>query len=116
MSEKTLFQNPMRVQSAATTGTGGVFKPMGQTRSLTAVLQGNGTTSGGTILLEHAYWDDTDPTYSGTWTLLSTLTASDVSGGKQIAVFAQGSFWAVRARISSDITGGGSVTVTLWGN
>ena len=36
--------------------------------------------------------------------------------GAQIIVHVQGSVWALRTRVSSDITGGGSVTTWAYGN
>jgi len=78
---------------------------------------GTGTVSGGTVLIEEA---DANPEtgpggYSGTWSLVYTVTASDVSGGKQKAIHLTGpnSYGYLRARVSSDITGGGTITVVL---
>ncbi len=111
--------SPQRLLSVQTTASGSraIFLPLGRSQNLTVVLQGNGTTSGGTVVVEHAYYDaSTGIPYAGTWTPLTTLNASDVSGGKQTAVFAVGSFWAIGVRIATDITGGGTVTAWGWAN
>ncbi len=109
--------SPQQLHTTATVASGSrqILLCGGQTKNLTIVLQGNGTTSGGTVVVEHAYYSGDTP-YTGTWTPLTTLNASDVSGGKQTAVFAQGSFWAIGVRIATDITGGGTVTTFGWGN
>lgn len=80
-------------------------------------LQGNGTTSGGTITYEES---TTNPTtsegyYGGTWSIIgSANNASDVTGDKQKATHVTvGAYHLVRARISDAITGGGTVTVVL---
>lgn len=85
---------------------------------LTVSLASTGTTSGGTIILEEApYYDPkAGGVFTGTWSQLASVSASTINTtASQVQHFA-GSFWAVRARISSDITGGGTVTVTAWAN
>lgn len=73
-------------------------------------LESVGTTSGGTIILEEA----SRPNYSGTWSQLASVAASSFTGTAQIAYhFGPNRYDYVRARISSDITGGGSVLVHL---
>lgn len=106
----------MTLHLAQTTGTGGIMLLHGESKNLTLSVQGTGTTSGGVITLEDAYYDVNGPVYAGTWDAITTVNASDVTGGKQKTVCVQGNFWAIRARISSDITGGGSVTVVAWAN
>jgi hypothetical protein len=112
---------PMALQTTATSatgGNGGILYLRGNCERLTVVFQSTGTTSGGTILLEEAYYDldHGDPVYAGTWSLLATVSASTVSGTAQQTQHFAGSFYAVRARISADITGGGSISVWAWGN
>lgn len=69
-----------------------------------------GTTSGGTLLIEEASRSD----YTGTWSTISTVAASSFTGGTQIAYHVSPNIYAfVRVRISSDITGGGTVLVFL---
>lgn len=73
-----------------------------------------GTTSGGTILIEEADWagEKTMP-YSGTWSTATTVLASSFTGGAQSAIHFGDTAWAyVRVRISSAITGGGTILVS----
>ncbi len=116
---------PQALHLVQTTGNGGILYLRGQCARLTIVIQGTGTTSGGTLTIEEALYNidipsdgfPITPAYSGTWsTIGAVINASDVSGGKQEVIHAEGSFWAVRVRISSNITGGGTVTVYGWGN
>ncbi len=108
--------SPQTLQSAATTGNGGILLIRGECEGLTVVLQSTSTTSGGAISIEEAYYDPNGPVYAGTWSLVTAaISASTFTGGAQAVVHVVGSFWAIRARISSDITGGGSVTVVAWG-
>lgn len=71
-----------------------------------------GTTSGGTILIEEADWNpDKQAPYSGTWSVIATISASAFTGGAQSATHIGDTAYAfVRVRISSAITGGGSIT------
>lgn len=72
-----------------------------------------GTTSGGTILIEEADWADTTPPYSGTWSQIASISASTFTGGAQLAYHVGDSAYAyVRVRISSAITGGGTILVS----
>lgn len=81
---------------------------------VTFYLQSTGTTSGGTVSLEEADYDATTGTYSGTWSVISAIAASSFTGGAQTAYHVQATAFAVvRARISSAITGGGTVSVTV---
>jgi len=71
-----------------------------------------GTTSGGTIILEEA--DSAD--YPGTWSQIESRAASSFTGGVTLAVhLQQAAYGFIRARISSAITGGGSISVALRG-
>lgn len=110
----------MQLHNAATTGNGGQLVLSGKTARVTFALQSTGTTSGGAITLEEAYFDPAvlaGEDYTGTWSTIGTaISASTFTGGAQVIVHAIGSYWAVRARISSNITGGGSVSVWAWGN
>lgn len=98
--------------------TSGASQPVdaSQQNQLTAFLTSIGTTSGGTILLEEADWDPSkDLPYAGTWSTITSFTASSFTGGAQ-SVFhttAPACFAFVRFRISSAITGGGSITAAL---
>ncbi len=84
---------------------------------ITVWIKGTGTTSSGVVTIEEADYDpQTEAVYSGTWSSLTTVNASDVTGGKQSAVhLAIGSYRFVRPRISTAIGGGGSITVVITG-
>lgn len=76
-------------------------------------LRSIGTTSGGTILIEEADWGPGEAPYSGTWGTIQTISASAFSGGAQLPVHIVDSAYGwVRVRISSAITGGGSIIVS----
>ena len=80
----------------------------------TIYLRSVGTTSGGTVLVEEADWGPLEPPYSGTWSTLQTILASAFTGGVQLAYHPPvGSFRYIRVRISSAITGGGSILASL---
>lgn len=84
-----------------------------------AYITGNGTTSSGVITFEEADWNPaTNPPYSvtGGWSALTTVNASDVTGGLQKAVhFPNAAYAFIRPRISTVIGGGGSVSVVFRG-
>ena len=111
--------SPQLLQAAATaTGDGGILLLRGQCGRVTIALQSVGTTSGGTVQIEEAYYDPDGPVYAGTWSALGTaIAASSFTGGAQTVVHIQDySIWALRVRVATTITGGGSVTVWAWGN
>lgn len=109
---------PITMQSQATTGAGQILRLRGQSQQVTVVLQSHGTTSGGAVTIEECYFADDANPYAGTWSVIgSAVNASSFTGGAQSVIHIIGySIWALRVRISSDITGGGSVTVVAWGN
>ena len=81
---------------------------------LTIYLRSIGTTSGGTILIEEADWGPNENIYSGTWSQLASLAASSFTGGTQLAThITDASYGWVRVRISSAITGGGTIVASL---
>ncbi len=84
---------------------------------LVAYIKGTGTTSSGVITFEEADWDpQTDPIFPGTWAPITTVNASDVTGGLQKSLhFPEGAYAFIRARVSTVIGGGGSVTVVFRG-
>lgn len=87
---------------------------------LVAYVTGTGTTSSGVITFEEADYSD-EPynnavPYTGTWSSITTVNASDVTGGAQKAIhFTVAAYGWVRARISTAIGGGGSITVVMRG-
>jgi hypothetical protein len=95
--------------SAAITGTGIAYSIPNSSKDSNVNLRGAGTISGGTIIIEEA----SDPTFAGTWSQIQSITASALTGGAEQIVHIAGLVRALRARISSDITGGGTVTVGI---
>lgn len=114
----TVYPGLEQLHNATTTGNGGILPLHGRSARVTIVLQSTGTTSGGTLIIEEAYWDSrTDPVYAGTWSQIASVSASTFTGGAQVFYhLAETSSYAIRVRISSDITGGGTVSVWAWGN
>lgn len=102
----------------ATTGTSGSQACHGFS-NLTIYVDGQGTISGGTLVIEEAWWNAArENTYAGTWSQIGTVDLTDVSGGAQLAYHAGGSggsfaYANVRVRVSSDVTGGGTISVAL---
>jgi|SRR5262245_1631421 len=97
--------------NAATTGTGTAIN-FYDCRQVNWWVEGAGTISGGALVIESARRS----TYSGTWHEIDAITASDLTGGKGYGgtfPFVPGGY--LRARITSNITGGGTVTVYLNG-
>ena len=95
---------------AVTTGTGTAI-PFQDCRQVGWFVTTSGTISGGTIIIEHAPTAD----YAGTWYQLDSIAATDADTGAGGLGTFPGPLQFVRARISSNITGGGNVTVRLNG-
>jgi len=98
--------------TGVTTGTSQPIQADG--RGLVSIyLRSIGTTSGGTVVIEEADWGPLELPYSGTWSTILSQAASGFTGGVQLAVHATiAAFAWYRVRISSTITGGGSILVT----
>lgn len=79
-------------------------------RDYAIYLYGSGTVSGGTVVVEEAH----SSSYAGTWGVLQSVTASTLNGALQ-AVHVAGQVATLRIRVSSAITGGGSVGVEVFG-
>ena len=94
--------------NAVTTGTGRAI-PMQECRQIIWTVEGNGTVSGGTVVIETS--DRMD--YTGTWHELDSVTPSSNAAYQNTYPAAASGF--VRARVSSNITGGGTVTVRING-
>ena len=81
---------------------------------LTVVLESVGTTSGGTVVIEEAIFGPrTD--YTGLWSAIQTIAASTFSGTAQqfFHISPPTAYAHYRVRISSNITGGGTVGAWL---
>ena len=97
--------------NAATTGTGTAIS-FHDCRQVDWLVVGAGTISGGTIVIECAAAAD----YAGTWFELDSITASSLTGGAATGgTYPDPPGGFVRARVSFNVTGGGSVTVYLNG-
>lgn len=83
----------------------------------TVYVIGDGTTSSGVITIETADYNPAkaaEELYADTWSPITTVNASDVSGGKQKAItISNAPYTFVRTRISTAIGGGGSIS-TVW--
>ena len=80
---------------------------------LTFYVIGNGTTSSGVITLDESVFVGDQP-YGGTPSAITTVNASTVTGDNQSAIHvAVGAYGWVRARISTAIGGGGTISVVL---
>lgn len=100
--------------TGVTTGTSQPQHPLGH-NLVTIYLSSQGTTSGGTVIIEEAdYVPRGGNPYTGTWSQIQSVLASSFTGGAQIAV-AMGprAFGSVRVRISSAITGGGTISAAM---
>lgn len=75
-----------------------------------------GTTTGGTVLIEEADWGPKEAPYSGTWSQVASISPNNFTGGAQQAFhIADCSYRYLRVRISSTVTGGGTVLVSASG-
>lgn len=92
--------------SLVTTGTGiGVVLPI--TSSNPRVhMRSIGVITGGVVVLEEA----SAPDYTGTWSTLFTYTPA--TNSEQV-IHILGTIGALRARVSSNILGGGTITAEL---
>jgi hypothetical protein len=107
MAERLTRQEVL--QSAATTGNGTAINVVGQGREHTFYIVGTGTITAGAVQLETATHKD----YSGTWAPIGApITVTSAANVVQVT----GAFLALRAPISTNIAGGGSVTVEYVAN
>lgn len=85
---------------------------------VTLYISGDGTITSGVITLEESLPLVNHPSegqpYGGTWSSITTYSAAGVTAGAQVAVhLTHASYGYVRARVSTAIGGGGSVSVGL---
>lgn len=93
----------------STTGNGiAATLPASATKHV-VIAKGTGVVSGGIISIEEADVED----YAGTWSVITTVTASNLDGGAIQVVHIDGLLRAIRARISTNIAGGGSISVVV---
>lgn len=96
--------------------TSGTSKPIPSAGAgiVTFYFRSVGTTSGGTVLIEEADWVADEKQPNVTWSQVASVAASTFTGGAIAAYHVTNSAYGyLRVRISSNITGGGSVIVTL---
>lgn len=106
------------VKTGVTTGTGSPVAAMGHPQ-IVIVFESIGTTSGGTVVIEEASWSQqlNETTYAGTWSLVTSVDASEFTGTAQKAVhLSPTTHQFLRARITSNITGGGTILIRLSAN
>lgn len=96
--------------NAVTTGTGNPLA-LNSTKQASWYVTYSGTVSAGEITIEHAPTTD----YAGTWQPLDVIDASLLATGAAGSGTYPGVISFLRARITSNITGGGTVTVYLNG-
>lgn len=120
MSYNLSVNGPQQLQNAVTAaGTiGGLYYLGGLCERVTVAVIGTGVIASGNLVIEEAFYiKDVQPgQFAGTWSVIQTINAVDVTGGAQQIVHIPGSVWALRCRCSVIIAGGGSVSVFAWGN
>jgi hypothetical protein len=118
---------PASVQLLGTPGPNGTFvgvttaglfsqaiDPSQHKSGMTVAVIGNGTITDGTVIIEEGYSAGSPMSYGGQYSTIYTVTASDVSGGKQKAIhIAPGSMFPLRVRIGDAIVGGGGISAVL---
>lgn len=96
--------------TGVTSGTSKPFQVIGGHRDVCITYTSIGTTSGGTILIE----ESDNPNYTGTWSQIASTSASSFTGGAKLCVHVQlGAGLWVRVRVSSSITGGGTILASI---
>lgn len=105
---------PVTLQSVATSGNGTTIAIPTPFRNHKLIVKGSGTIGAGAIQPETA----DSPTYSSTWAPVGggPVDITGLSGGGEYSIDFIGIYQFIRARISTDVTGGGSVTVTYVGS
>lgn len=100
-------------RATATTTIPNPFQVADGPKDIAITFTSEGTTSGGTLVIEESDLSS----YTGTWSQIgSTINASAFTGGaKQVYHVRMGAGAWVRVRIATTITGGGTVTVTVSG-
>lgn len=91
-----------------------VWVPPGAHDKVALVIIGNGTTSSGVIAIQEAFWTEKQMPYSGTPSTITTVNASDVTGGAQKVVHVSpNALFPIRVGITTVIGGGGGISVAL---
>jgi hypothetical protein len=103
--------------SAVTTGTGSAYVVPITCDHLIVTIRGTGTISAGALVIEEA----ATPDYAGIWSNIevdeaATILANQLTDGAEKVIHIFGTFRAVRTRITTNITGGGSITTEIVSN
>jgi len=98
------------LQNAATTGNGTAVDTRQNGSEHTFYIAASGTVTAGAVQIETARTTD----YSGTWAAIGS--AQTLASNTTLIVQATGCFMAVRARISTNVTGGATCTVEYVSN
>lgn len=110
--------NPAIAGSGVVLGTSDPIDCSGY-RFITVYYESIGVTSGGTIILEEACYSAEPlhgPKFPGTWSQIESRAVSSFTGSVQLAVHLTLSAYAyLRVRVSSEVTGGGSIRVWFQG-
>ena len=106
---ETMVANGYPLQVTATTGNGTAVDLMGTTREHTLYIKGSAGVGAGAIQLETA----DDVAYAGTWAAIGSPVT--VVASTELIVQKTGCFKALRARVSTTVTGG-TVTCRLFAN
>ena len=110
--------DPSVAGSGVTAGTSDPIDCSGY-RFITIYYESIGTTSGGTIILEEACYSAQplhNGPFGGTWSQIESRAVSSFSASVQLANHLTPSAYAwLRVRISSAVTGGGSIRVWFQG-
>lgn len=102
--------NHVKLLDAVTTGTSVTVGVNGRSREHVFYIYGAGTVTAGAVTIEEAH----SASYSGTWDAVAsavTVVSSTVD-----TVRVTGCFGALRARVSTNVTGGGNVSVEYFGH
>lgn len=103
--------NHVKLLDAVTTGTSGVVGNNGRGREHVFYIYGAGTVSAGAVQIEEAH----SGSYSGTWDAAASPVT--VVSGTVDTVRLTGCYGALRARVSTTVTGaGGNVSVEYFSN
>lgn len=95
--------------SAATTGTSVAVDVSGY-RDLTLYLKTNGSPGAGTLVIEEADWNGSDPAHEAptalTWSAITTITITTGVGNSSQAAYhaAAGAYHFLRVRVGSTVT------------
>lgn len=83
--------------------------------NITVYIIGAGTLSSGVITIEQAFIEPRQAaTYTGTWSAITTVNATDVTAGQQKAIhLTVAAYNHIRTRISTVIGGGGTISTAL---